>query len=155
MVWAEQRGWSAETISRERAEILRHGPTWSLQAGLATIFMESAIMAAVALLVSTFSSSTLFTMILSTLVYFIGNLVAEGRQYWLEESAVAGSAGVRIVSNVISVIFPDLRLYGVLDAAVGGQAIPLAIMGKLAAISVIYVGLYTALAWFVFSDKEV
>ena len=114
--------------------------------------MESAIMAAVALLVSTFSSSTLFTIVLSSLVYFIGNLIAEGRQFWLEQS---DSVATRIASNVVSVVFPDLRLYGVLDAAVSGQIIPLAIMGKLAAITAIYVGLYTALAWFVFSDKEI
>lgn len=155
MSYAQQQGWSQETIDYESAEVLRHGPSWSLQAGLATIFMESAIMAAIALLVSTFSSSTLFTIVLSSLVYFIGNLVAEGRDFWLEQSAIADSFAVRIASQVISVIFPDLRLYGVLDASISGQIIPLALMGKLCAISAIYVGIYTVLAWFVFSDKEI
>ena len=155
MNWAEFRGWSAETIAHERGNILRHGPTLSLQAGLATIFMESAIMAAIALLISTFSSSTLFTIVLTTLVYFIGNLIAEGRQYWLEESALGDSALVRIPSSIISVIFPDLRLYGVLDAAVGGETIPGVLILKLCGLTTIYVGLYTVLAWFVFSDKEI
>ena len=155
MSYAEYRGWSEETIAHEREGILRHGPTWSLQAGLATIFMEAAIMAAIALLISTFSSSTLFTIVLSSLVYFIGNLIAEGREYWLRESAVADTLAVRIASNIISVIFPDLRLYGVLDASISGETIPPVLMARILGLTIIYTGLYAVLAWFVFSDKEV
>ena len=112
-------------------------------------------MASIALLVSTFSSSTLFTVVISVLTYFIGNFIAEGRDYWLQSSAVADSPVTQIAAQALSVIFPDLRLYGVLDASIAGQAIPPAIIGKLALITFFYAGIYTVLSWFVFSDKEI
>jgi len=152
---AARLSWSEEAIALERTEVLRHGPTWSLQAGAFTIFLEAAIMASIALLVSTFSSSTLFTVVISALVYFIGNFVAEGRDFWLSRAAASDSLVTEYAAKGISVIFPDLRLYGVLDAAIAGQTIPLMIVGKLVLITFLYTGIYTVLSWFVFADKEI
>ena len=155
MALGKNLGWPQEALDSERLEVLKHGVTWSLQGAIMAIFFEAAIIAAVALLVSTFSSSTLFTVVSTTLIYFIGQFMADGRDYWLSRSEVAESALTRIASQVISVIFPDFRLFRVVDGVIAGEVLTLVIFVKLAGITAIYVGIYTVLSWFVFSDKEI
>lgn len=152
---ATAMNWPAEAIESERLEILQQGPSWSLQGAILTIYLEAAIISAVALLISTFSSSTLFTVICSTLIYFIGHFMADGRDYYLHQ-AEAGNTGLpALASKILSVIFPDFRLFQIVDAAVGGKTFPPEIMIKLIGITALYVGIYTVLSWFVFSDKEI
>ena len=155
MALGQHLGWPQEALDSERLEVLKHGVTWSLQGAIMAIFFEAAIIAAVALLVSTFSSSTLFTVVCTTLIYFIGQFMADGRDYWLSRSEAAESALTRIASQVISVIFPDFRLFRVVDGVIAGEVLTLAIFAKLGGITAIYVGIYTVLSWFVFSDKEI
>ena len=155
MALAEALGWAEDAIASERNEVARHGVTWSLMGGIFALFLEAAVIAAVALLISTFSSSTIFTVVTSSLVYFIGRFIADGREYWLNQSAAGEQPLVRIAAQVISVIFPDFRLYGITDGAVSGDAIPLAVVAKLTGITVLYTGVFTVLSWFVFSDKEI
>jgi ABC-type Na+ efflux pump permease subunit len=152
---AEKLGWSEEATASERAEIARHSFTWSLLGGIVAVFLEAAVIAAVALLISTFSSSTIFTVVASSLVYFIGRFIADGRDYWLNQSAVGEEPLVRLAAQVLSIVFPDFRLFGITDGAVAGQVVPLAIVAKLTGITAIYVAIYTVLSWFVFSDKEI
>lgn len=151
----EARGWPAEAIEFERAEILTHGVTWSLVGAILGVFFEAAIIASVALLVSTFSSSTLFTVVTTTLIYFIGQFMADGRDYWLQQADKADSSLTRLASQVVSVIFPDFRFFKVVDGVIAGELLSLPIFLQIAGITALYVGIYTVLSWFVFSDKEI
>ena len=123
---AEQMGWSAEAIESERQDILRQGPSWSLQRGILTIFLMSAIIASVALLISTFSSSTLFTIICSTLVFFVGQFMADGRDYYVAKAAATGDGSnlTTYASKFLSLTFPDFRPFNIVDAAVAGKMYP-------------------------------
>jgi ABC-2 type transport system permease protein len=152
---ATEVGWPQDAIDSDRADILKQGPTWSLQGAVFAVFLEAAIIAAVALLISTFSSSTLFTVICTTLVYFIGHFMADGRDYYLEQSSGDANPLTHLASKVLSVIFPDFRLFEVVDAAVGGKDFPADVMLKLIGVTALYLGIYTVLSWFVFSDKEI
>ena len=146
---------SPAAIEQERKEVLRHGVTWSLQGGILAVFLEAAIIAAIALLVSTFSSSTLFTVIVTTLVFFIGHYITDARDFYLQQSASGDDALVNMLSRGLIVIFPDFRPFDVVDECIEGQALPLGVIGKLALSTFFYVGIYTVLSWFVFSDKEI
>lgn len=154
MAMAEARGWPADVREAIRAEVARQGPTWSLQGGIFAIFLQSAVIAAVALLISTFSTSTLFTTIVSFLVYFIGHLQADARDFWMH----AGEAGQGTVGKlgalVVALVFPDFQLYNVIDAAIEGQTIAGGVVAKLGGLCLLYAAVYTLLSWFVFSDKE-
>lgn len=151
---AEMRGWGEETREIIRAEIHRQGATWSLQAGVLAILLEAAVLAAVALLISTFSSSTLFTTIVAFLIYFIGHLQADARDFWFS----GGEAGQGLIGKIgamaLAVVVPDFQLFNVVDAAIEGQTLVLEVMAKLTGLSLLYVAVYTLLSWFVFSDKE-
>ncbi|MDA0768221.1 MAG: ABC transporter permease subunit [Verrucomicrobia bacterium] len=153
---ATKMGWPQEAIDSERADILQQGPSWALQGAILTIFLKAGIIAAAALLISTFSSSTIFTIICTTLVYFIGQFLADGRDYY--EAAMQAKDGSELTSyaaRLLSVIFPDFRPFEIVNAAVAGKPFPLDVLFKLLGLTSLYMGIYTVLSWFVFSDKEI
>ncbi len=150
IAFLEARNLPPEYIDYERAEIARHGVTWSLIGAFFCVFFEAAIIAAIALLVSTFSSSTLFTVVTTTLVYFIGHFMADGRDYWLQKAGQDDS-----ILSRFTIIFPDFRIFKVADNVLSGEILGLVIFLKIMGITILYVGIYTVLSWFVFSDKEI
>ena len=90
--FAQGRGWSAAEIASLRGDILSQGPNGSLQGAVFAVFLRASIMASLALLISTFSSSTLFTSIISFLIYFIGHFQADARDAYLQ----GGQAGEQL-----------------------------------------------------------
>ena len=131
-----------------------HGPTLSLQFGILGIFLEASVIAAVALLISTFSSSTLFTIISTILVYFIGFFMGQAREFWLETTALGESFVGKAALQLLSLIFPDLSLFGLADAAIAGTYIPAFTALKVCGLALAYLVTYTLVSWFVFADKE-
>lgn len=150
---ATARNWSADDIASMQAAIQQQGPTWSLQGGILAIFLQSAVIASVALLLSTFSTSSLFTIIVSFLVYALGHFVADAKELWKLDNR-AGEGRASRVGTMLLLIFPNFQLFNITDAAIEGQQVSLSAIGQIAGVSVFYVILYTLLSWFVFSDKE-
>jgi hypothetical protein len=150
----QQRGWDRATLESLRADTLAQGPTWSLQGAVAAVFLRAAVMAAIALLISTFSSSTLFTMVVSFLVYFIGHFQADARDFYLNGGQAGTSAAARYVATGISLVFPDFQLFNVIDAVIQGKTMELVQFVKLTLAALYYVVVYTIASWFAFSDKE-
>ncbi len=153
MAIAEHLKWTPEEVGAEKDAVLSQGATWSVQAGIFAIFLKSMVIAGVALLISTFSTSTLFTIIMGFLVYFIGHFAGEARDFWLSQQ-LETSVLAKYGSHLISVVFPDFRLYNVIDGAIAGNVISGSIMWQLVGISGIYAAVYLILSWFAFAKKE-
>lgn len=147
-------GYSEADIAIELKDVQRHGLTWSLQFGILGIFLEAAVVASVALLISTFSSSTLFTIISTMMVYFIGFFMGQAREYWMETTAIGDSFLGKAALQLLALVFPDLSLFGLADAAISGTFIPSLTALKVTGIALAYVVTYTLVSWFVFADKE-
>jgi hypothetical protein len=111
-------------------------------------------MASIALLISTFSTSTLFTTIISFLIYFIGHFQADARNLFMHAGEAGQSAAGRFGMLLVSLVFPDFQVFNVIDAVIEGHAMPLAIVGKLTAIGVYYAVFFTVASWLVFAKKE-
>jgi ABC-2 type transport system permease protein len=157
MVVAEQMqrvaSWPQAEKDALRAEILLQGPTWSLHGATLAVFMRSAVIASTALLLSTFSTSTLFTTISCFLVYFIGNFQADARDMYLSGSDGIGP-GAKAAGLAVAVVFPDFQLFNVIDGVIEGAVLPLASLGTLAGITIFYVVLHTFVSWLIFAGKE-
>ena len=157
MVVAEQMervaAWPQGEKDALRAEIMAQGPTWSLHGATLAVFMRSAVIASTALLLSTFSTSTLFTTISCFLVYFIGNFQADARDMYLSGADGIGQGG-KIAGLAVAVVFPDFQLFNVIDGVIEGAALPPAALGTLAGITAFYVVLHTFVSWLVFAGKE-
>jgi ABC-type transport system involved in multi-copper enzyme maturation permease subunit len=150
IAYAVARGHPQEYIDAVRAEVAAQGPTWSLQGAVLALFIRSAIIASLALMISTFSTSTLFTTIISILVYFIGHFQADAVNAYFN----AGTTGEKIATGFISLVLPNFQLFNVIDAVIEGSLLPPMILLQLAGIGAFYTVLYTLCSWFIFSDKE-
>lgn len=151
---ADQLGWPDSLRESVRASVAIHGVTGSLQAGILAIFLQAAVVAALTQFISTFATSTLFTTITSTLVYFVGNFQAEARDYWLADPELGTSPLARLGALLLSLVLPDFQLFNVVDAAIEGQFIPLASIASLAGVAFFYTAIYALFSWLVFARKE-
>jgi ABC-type transport system involved in multi-copper enzyme maturation permease subunit len=150
---ANRSGWSQREIDALTAEIRQHGVTWSLQSAMWVIFLQACLVGATALLLSTFSSSTLFTIIVSFLIFLIGHLQSDAANFYRATAEGTSKAGLWF-TKIVSLAFPDHQLFNVIEASIQGQVIKMADIAALTGLTCFYVVLYTLLSWFVFRDKE-
>jgi hypothetical protein len=54
--------------------------------GIIIIFLKACLLTALTLFVSTFATSTIFTIVVMVFIYFIGHLEATAREYWLSRT---------------------------------------------------------------------
>jgi len=126
--------------------------TYSLIPGIAIIYVKAALFAALTLFISTFASSSIFTIMVSVACYFIGHLQGTARDYWLS-SATTGPLP-RIFLALVALIFPDLQLFNLVDDIVAGNSISFVLFSKTAALGGLYTCIYLLVAYFVFASKE-
>ena len=55
---------------------------------------------------------------------------------------------------LISLLFPDLQLFNLVDDIVAGNAIATVLFLKTVALGITYIGVYFSLAYFMFAKKE-
>jgi hypothetical protein len=154
LAMAKALNWPKEAITSLTLETALHGPSWSLQGAVFAVFLRASIMASLALLISTFSSSTLFTTIISFLIYFIGHFQADARDAYLQAGQAGEGVFVRLASLIVSLVLPDFQNFNVIDAVIEGQAMPLLMLGKLSLVGLYYALFFTLASWFVFAEKE-
>jgi ABC-type Na+ efflux pump permease subunit len=126
--------------------------TQNLIPGIAAIYIKAALFAAVTLFISTYATTWIFTILISVMVYFIGHVQATAREYWLAGSDA--SAFTKLFLAFVSLVFPDLQLFNLVDDIVAGNAIHLAMFWKTAGLGISYTCVYTMAAYFVFAKKE-
>lgn len=153
---AETTGQLSALPPEQLAEGLRAlGPSTSsknLLGGIAIIYVKACVLASLTLFISTFSTSSIFTIVVTAFVYFIGHLQATAREFWLQEQG--GGLLSRVFLACVTLIFPDLHLFDFADEIVAGTVIPLAVFSKTAALGFFYVVIYLLLAIAVFNAKE-
>jgi len=125
----------------------------NLLQGIILIFLKAAFCASLTLLISTFSSSWIFTVIVSAVIYFIGNIQWIAREAWQQHAA-----GLSLVSTTflagVSIFFPDLHIFTVVDDVVVGLKIPMDVFLKASALGVSYTIFYLLVAYLLFAWKE-
>jgi len=151
---SQAHGWTPEYLDSRLTSVSEQGITWALQAGIGAIFFKAMVMASLALLISTFSSSTLFTIIIAVVIYFMGHFTEDARNYWLHSQSGGVSKEFKIVTQVFALIFPDFQLYNIIDSTIEGKKVPEGIFTRLAILTLFYSGIYSVLSWFTFRKKE-
>jgi hypothetical protein len=118
--------------------------------------VKAAVVAAMTLLLSTFASSWIFTIIISMLMYVIGHLQPIAREYYL--GVVPAGAVVSPMLKpflwLIAIVFPDFQLLNVVDDIVVGNAITLEMFLKTAGLGGGYVLVYTFVGYLMFANRE-
>ncbi len=128
----------------------------NLLPGILTIYLKSALCASFTLLVSTFSSSWIFTVIVSMMVYFIGHVEGIAREAWLHQASAQN--GLPVITSaflsLVAIFFPDLQVFSLVDDVVVGTAIPFMLFMKAAVLGIGYSAVYLLVAYLLFAWKE-
>lgn len=120
--------------------------------GIAIIYAKACLLASLTLFVSTFATTSIFTTVVMVFAYFIGHLQGIAREYWLQSNSAGWLTSIFLA--FVTLLFPDLQLFNLVDDIVVGTAVPLALFAKTAALGLFYTGFYLLLAWTVFYRKE-
>lgn len=148
---SELKGGTPDQIADALKTIRASAFTWSLVPGILAIYLKAAICAALTLLISTFASSWIFTIVVSVAAYFIGHLIPIAREYWgMEGASWIGKAFV----GLVALMFPDLQLFNLVDDIVAGNSIATGLFLQTVGLGCLYIAVYTCLAYFLFAKKE-
>ncbi len=124
----------------------------NLLPAIVVIYFKGCLLASLTLFISTFATTNIFTIFVMVFIYFIGHLQAMARDYWLQEKGMGWLAHVFLA--FVALIFPDLQAFNLVDDAVAGAVIPLALFLKTALLGGFYTTIYLLLAATVFYGKE-
>jgi ABC-type Na+ efflux pump permease subunit len=127
----------------------------NLWAGGLVIYAKACLLASLTLFISTFASSSIFTIIVSVVVYFIGHVQSTARDYWQATNAMHGTSLLgKVILLPVTVFFPDLQLFNLVDEIVVGTPIATLLLLKTLGVAAMYFSIYLLIAHFLFSTKE-
>lgn len=113
------------------------------------IFLELAILTAVAIVFSSFSSPAL-SALLTFFVFIIGNFSSSLRDF----AANLGSTATKIVFEVIYYAFPNLSFYGFITNSSNGDTPSAAVIGGATVYAIIYIAILLAITVLIFSRRN-
>jgi hypothetical protein len=149
---AQLTGASPEELALAVKEVTDATFNINLLPGIAIIFIKSALLASLTLFISSFATSSIFTILMATALYFIGHLQSTAREYWLSGLDVEWWS--RLLAAAVALLFPDLQAFNLTDDIIAGTAVPLALFLNTAGLGILYVAVYFALSALVFSSRE-
>jgi hypothetical protein len=143
---------AGDLLEAETQSIQAHAFTWSLIPGIFFIYLEACLCAALTLLISTFASSSIFTIMVSVVIFIIGNIQPIAREYALASRGV--SAAMKVWLALVSLLIPDVTAFSLVDDIAAGTAISMVLFSKIATLGAIYIAVYFLVSYFIFSTKE-
>ncbi|MBI4025952.1 MAG: ABC transporter permease subunit [Verrucomicrobia bacterium] len=143
---------SAQEAARQAVQqILKQTRDPDLVKAVVLIYFKVLMVSAITLLISTFATSVIFSVVASTMVYICGHLEAAARQTWLGDQAIMS----KLMLLIITFFVPDLNAFNVADAVVVGQGVPWNYVCKTVGYGAFYSGVALLVAHFIFQEKEI
>jgi hypothetical protein len=142
---------SPEEIQQAVDGVTRHGVSWSMHVAVWAIFLKASVLAALALLISSFASSTLFTIVSTVCFAIVGHGQGLFREYYFRGGA---DWSQHLVSGLLAVVCPDLTVFDVVDNIAIGQSVALPVIGSMTGIALLYICGYVAVSYLIFVEKE-
>ncbi len=143
---------SAENVAQVQEIVSRQGLNWNMHWAVWAIFLKATVVTAVALLLSSIASSTLFTIIITFCVTIIGHGEALIREFFLQPN-LAGWSG-KAASFALAAICPDLAQFDIVDSVVNGEIVHWVAIMDMTAIATLYVTVYLFITHLLFVEKE-
>lgn len=129
--------------------------TPSFYLGIALIYLKGCVLATICLAVSTITTSTIFTILCSAAIYFIGHVQGTAREYWLARS---GGEPTSVLHGwflkLVALLFPDLQMFNLSDDITAGTALPLNVFAMTAGWGLFFILFYILVGYLIFSKKE-
>ncbi|MDF1739768.1 MAG: ABC transporter permease subunit [Verrucomicrobiales bacterium] len=144
--------YSQEEIAEQLTLIQKQGLRAELGIAVLASFLKASVVAAVTIFLSTFASSSLFTIIVSVLLFLIGHAHTMATNFWLHQSD--SNLFVQMLVKVIKILIPNYQLFSFSEGVVQGEAINYAVVSQMGMLTGGYLVVFLLLSLLVFVDKE-
>lgn len=145
-----------EVINQNLSELYATSYDPALWAGGLIIYAKAALLASLTLFVSTFASSSIFTIMVSVAVFFIGQLQGTARDYWQTTGTLVPNTLLDLAFfKPIALIFPDLQMFNLVEEIVAGSHIAPWLVAKTVGMGATYVLVYLFAGYFMFAKREI
>ncbi|MEM7697150.1 MAG: hypothetical protein AAF236_01960 [Verrucomicrobiota bacterium] len=144
--------YSQREVERQVALIQEQGVRPELAVAALASFLKAAVVAGMTLFLSTFASSSLFTIIVAVLLFLIGHAHTLATGYWLAESG--RNIVVQQLVKVFKIIIPDFQIFAFSEGIVLGEAVSMPLVGNMCLLTLAYLVVFLLLSLLVFVDKE-
>ncbi len=141
-----------ESTAEVRAIVAKQGLTWSLHAGVWAVFLKASVISALALMISTFASSTLFTVVCTFCAVIIGHGEQLAREYFFHPNFSA--TWEKVFSALLAILAPDLQVFDIVDNVINGEAVSVGAIWEMTGMGLVYVTGYLVVAHLLFVEKE-
>jgi hypothetical protein len=118
------------------------------------IFAKLVMTTAIALLISTFATSSIFTIVTTFMIYLIGHMESTAREFWLASGA-SSSIWQSSLVGLISLLIPDMNSFTIVDEILAGNKVPWSHALNLLGYADVYVIVLLAVSVVMFDYREI
>lgn len=141
-----------EAVAQLNEFVGKQGLTWNLHLGVLAIFLKASVIAALALMISCFASSTLFTVVIAFCVTIIGHGQGLIRDHFLHGNF--SNVIEKLLSALLAIITPDLGVFDVVDNVINGEHVSSGSTGIMIGTATLYLVGYAVVSHLLFVEKE-
>ncbi len=139
-------------IGKQIALITKQGMRPELGIAVLASFMKAAVVAVVTMFLSTFASSSLFTIIVSLLIFLIGHAHSMATNFWVDAS---GSNSIVLgLVKIVKILIPDFQLYAFSEGIVLAEPVVYSLVWQMSFVTAAYLIVFLLLSLLAFVDKE-
>jgi hypothetical protein len=142
------------SYNHDVAGIVRQVQDPQLIVAIALIFAKLTMTAGIALLISTFATSSIFTIITTFFIYLIGHIEGTARDYWLSHGAGSSLLENGVIA-LVTILIPDMNSFTIVDEILAGNHVPLAHAISLIGYANIYLVVLLAVSVVIFNYREI
>jgi len=118
------------------------------------IYAKLLMTTAIALLISTFATSSIFTIATTFMIYLIGHLESTAREFWLARGAETSFLQSGLV-GLISLLIPDMNSFTIVDEILAGNKVPWSHALNLLGYADVYLIVLLAVSIVIFDYREI
>jgi ABC-2 type transport system permease protein len=130
--------------------------TPTLFGGIGVIFLRALVCAALTLMLSSFATSWLFTVIAALMMILVGHLVPIARSVWQGPFGAGADIPLHIslLLRLVTVFFPDMQLFNIVDDIAVGVSIGGDVFLNVLGLGAGYLAVYLLVGYLFFAWRE-
>jgi ABC-type Na+ efflux pump permease subunit len=145
---------AVNSYNHDVEQIVRQVRDPQLVEAVILIFAKVVMTTGIALLISTFATSSIFTIITTFMIYLIGHMEGTAREFWLARGAETSIWQSGLV-GFISLLVPDMNSFTIVDEILAGNKVPLAHALNLLGYAEVYLIVLLAVSIVIFDYREI
>ncbi len=118
------------------------------------LFAKLVMTTGIALLISTFATSSIFTIVTTFMIYLIGHMEGTAREFWLARGAET-SIWQSGLAGLISLLIPDMNSFTIVDEILAGNKVPWSHALNLLGYADVYLIVLLAVSVVIFDYREI